>query len=765
MNFSFSPEQGKLQFLSHGGGSFSIPQAHFAFKYSIDGKSLVESSTNLHFTLEIHEKINDDVFGPSIHEQYQADSTLAKVHFKVEFLQPEQGDVVLWRLRLSNKNEQVCRIHQFDLLNPEGEITHAAGDQLRFFSQGWQSWAHTASYGIQDRMISSNLSVAQEPLCYDHGTPRYRQRGKFSSDFFGVLADRQSKTGMLVGFISQREQFGAVSIDLHDTSSMRLWAKGDDVILPAGESMQTDWALLQFLAPSNHPIDQYACWVGAYHGMKQAPETHAGWCSWYYFYQNISEKIIQDNLEQIDRLQPDVPLHLVQIDDGYEKQVGDWLKFTPLFPDGVAPLAAGKGLMPGLWMAPFIVHPKADLMTEHPEWILRKPNGKPVNAGFIWNVFTTALDLTQPEAMEYAARVVKVAAEEWGFPYLKLDFLYAAALPGVHQDQTKTRAQILRYGYEKIREAVGPDVYLLGCGAPMGTSIGFFEAMRIGADVSGSWVPKYFNLEWPFRGEPNMPSARNAIQNVLTRQYMHGNWWVNDPDCLLVRPDSELTLDEVKTLTSVIGLSGGAFLVSDDMPALPADRINMIQKVMPIHHFPVDVPDLLYRTVPEQVLVHCQNGVETWQVLGLYNWQDVPREATISLKDLGIEEGRYWVRSFWDDRIYQVDHTQTLPLTLASHGCAVLSIRSASPDKALYLGSNLHVLQGLELEELKDSKNSVEMELALTQQMQGWVDVYIPKPAKVIVVNGNETQWQTPQENVLRIPVAGTGKIKIEIKL
>ena len=70
---------------------------------------------------------------------------------------------------------------------------------------------------------------------------------------------------------------------------------------------------------------------------------------------------------------------------------------------------------------------------------------------------------------------------------------------------------------------MGPDVYLLGCGAPIGTSIGVFDAMRIGADVSGSWKPKYFGIEFIFKNEPNMPAARNAIQNVLTRQYMHLN--------------------------------------------------------------------------------------------------------------------------------------------------------------------------------------------------------------------------------------------------
>ena len=42
-------------------------------------------------------------------------------------------------------------------------------------------------------------------------------------------------------------------------------------------------------------------------------------------------------------------------------------------------------------------------------------------------------------------------------------------------------------GMEAIREAVGPDVTLLGCGAPFGPMLGLVEAMRIGPDVSGDW--------------------------------------------------------------------------------------------------------------------------------------------------------------------------------------------------------------------------------------------------------------------------------------
>jgi alpha-galactosidase len=57
-------------------------------------------------------------------------------------------------------------------------------------------------------------------------------------------------------------------------------------------------------------------------------------------------------------------------------------------------------MAPGLWLAPFILHPNAQLVKEHPDWLLRDHKNQPVTAGFGWNKLVTyALDLTQPDAL------------------------------------------------------------------------------------------------------------------------------------------------------------------------------------------------------------------------------------------------------------------------------------------------------------------------------------------------------------------------------
>jgi hypothetical protein len=74
------------------------------------------------------------------------------------------------------------------------------------------------------------------------------------------------------------------------------------------------------------------------------PDPPVGWCSWYHFYQGISQVVIEENLEKIIEFKDQLPFNLVQIDDGFQKQVGDWLEFNDRFPNGVSPLAGEKNM-------------------------------------------------------------------------------------------------------------------------------------------------------------------------------------------------------------------------------------------------------------------------------------------------------------------------------------------------------------------------------------------------------------------------------------
>lgn len=722
------------------------------------------------------------------------------LHFQLTFAIPEAHPFLLIRLAVENRGSEAISVDRLELLSagfiyrqrsglhgslqfvPEprssGSTRQRSGLHplnLAFFSNGWQSWSHTRVYGETDRYQSTRLGPFNRTVLINAGTPKPRRVGLFASDMFGVLGDRGNRVALLAGFLSQREHFGSLEAYLGLSRALRLWANGDGVRLAPGERMQTDWACLTFLhLDSADPLGPYLEAVSREHGLiwngeggpAFAPnrKVPVGWCSWYHFFQEVSAQDIRQNLAAAGELAPGLPLDLIQIDDGFEAQVGDWFSLSPKFSEGLSSspgmggLAAEirrAGFTPGLWLAPFILHPRARLIDEHPEWVLRGAWNRPVNAGFIWDTFTTALDLTHPGALDYASEVVRTAAHDWGYPYLKLDFLYAGALPGRHRDPTRTRAQVLRKALVALREAAGEEVALLGCGCPLGSAVGLVEAMRISADVDPKWAPVVKGIRAFFKNEPDLPAARNAIHNSLTRAFTHNRWWINDPDCLLLRPDIELTLAEVQALASVIALTGGSLLLSDHLPDLPPERLRIARALLPLIGRRPHVLDWFDSPTPSRLQIDLSGPCGAWHLLGVFNWEDRARDVSLDLGDFYLKpSGEYFAREFWRGQSSLIDGQKLTLRQVPAHGAALLALRAYRPYLPQYLGSDLHVSQGLEVTAWEPAPQALDFELARPGAADGAVVLGLPWTPGQVVVNDRPVDPQPLGEGQFRLPLA-----------
>lgn len=248
------------------------------------------------------------------------------------------------------------------------------------------------------------------------------------------------------------------------------------------------------------------------------------WCSWYAYYENITEHQLTKDIAALRGL----PFDVVQVDDGWERAVGDW-EPNDKFPSGMRALAdriTEAGLRPGLWIAPFILHPESGTARRRPELLLRDEDGAPVVAGHNWGTGYWALDLTRPEAQDHLRETVRRVCGEWGFGYLKLDFIGAATAPGVRAGDVG-REEAYRTGLRIIREEAGPDVYLLGSGAPLLPSLGLIDGIRSGPDVAPLW-------EHHATQDPSDALARNAVVNTLHRLWQAPLLEV-DPDVVYFR--------------------------------------------------------------------------------------------------------------------------------------------------------------------------------------------------------------------------------------
>ena len=137
-------------------------------------------------------------------------------------------------------------------------------------------------------------------------------------------------------------------------------------------------------------------------------------------------------------------------------------------------------------------------------------------AGRNWGGPCHALDVTHPDAGDFLAEVLRPVVEA-GFTFLKLDFLFAAALPGHRRDDSLSGEAAYRHGVETVRRIVGDDVYLLACGAPVIASLGVFDGIRIGPDVAPWWeqadVTRYLH-------DVTAPSTRYAVATSAHRLWL-----------------------------------------------------------------------------------------------------------------------------------------------------------------------------------------------------------------------------------------------------
>jgi len=778
---TIAPEDGRFSIeISAGGSTVILENACLGVRYRYRGRAYRNLYDHWKVCLEDQFESKDEHLGKLHQYSVLVDPDEHGISYQLTFALPEKYPFIIWKILIRNSGKQSVWIDQIDMLRvgekAQSKMGPSTGQmnlgtmvgevERAFFSNGWQSWSYSAAYGESETQRSTRLGPIQTVINDNFGTAQPRSAGHFSGNMFGVIGDRASGNGILIGFLSQEQHFGSVEAWLKKSLSAALWANGDGTRLDPGEVVETDWAVMQAVSLRNSdPLADYLDAAATLNAVKLRSEIPVGWCSWYQYYQKVSADDIRQNLKTISDYKKQIPLSLVQIDDGFESQIGDWFTFRNTFPNGVAGLSEEirqSGLEPGLWLAPFIVHPKSKLIKEHPDYILRNRNGRPVNAGFVWNVFTIALDLTHPGAMDYAWCVVEKAVKEWGFNYLKLDFLYAAALPGHHKDPTKTRAQVLRNGLMALRKAVGQDTFLLGCGMPLGSGIGIVDAMRIGADVSGNWYPNYMGVKPVFKKEPHIPSAKNSIQNVFTRAMLHNSWWINDPDCLLVRTNTNLTLAEIQSLATAIALTGGSLLLSDSLPELPEDRIKIVQKLLPLIGRRAMVVDWFEREFPQRLRLDMSGPVGDWHLLALFNWEDKEKELVFDPSDYGIDLKECWLTSFWDNKI--LSSSGSIAQIIQPHGVGLFAVRKKQLKQPQYLGGNLHISQGQEISGWMAGVDHVVCQIDLKRSFEGDILFYSPTKPKRILFQGEPIFWKMKGENIVKVSIRSDkeGELRIE---
>ena len=403
----------------------------------------------------------------------------------------------------------------------------------QFYRHGWQSWSLAAWTDPTDLPIQHPIRL--HPMQVD---PVYARQTIPHGSWFAAVEFAENDI-LLVG---------ALGLEAH------VFLRGNQ-LEGRYESGEGEWLIAR--GTEDSVFARYTGELGKRFGEKTDRPAPRVWCSWYSLYTAIDEPLLYTIFDGLG----DLPFDVLQVDDGWQVCVGDW-EANEKFPSGMAALAGkinSTGRKAGLWLAPLIALENSRLFRELPNWFLHDNRGKFVSAGFNWGEPVYALDTTHPAVLEWLTMLMK-QVRAWGFDYLKLDFLYAGALPAKRYIDMP-RETAYRQGLRVMREAMGSDAYFLTCGAPILPSLGLCDAMRVGTDVSGNWEdPRDAVLLY----NPTTPGTRNAIRNTINRLWLQP-LVATDPDVVYFVEKGNLLAPEHKQLLQGLALVC-RFKATSDLP-------------------------------------------------------------------------------------------------------------------------------------------------------------------------------------------------------
>ncbi|HEX5602759.1 MAG TPA: glycoside hydrolase family 36 protein [Pyrinomonadaceae bacterium] len=387
-----------------------------------------------------------------------------------------------------------------------------------------------------------------------------------------------------------------------------------------------EWQLESFTYQSGNDrdrlLDQLATQLIANHPPLRFQSPPTGWCSWYCFGPRVTAQQVLDNLDFIAKHTPG--LRYVQIDDGYQPAMGDWLDTGTAFGgnvQGVLKEIRARGFEPAIWVAPFVAEEKSHVFQQHPEWFVKDSDGAPLRSDRVtfggwrrgpWYV----LDGTHPEVQQHFEKFFRTMKREWGCTYFKLDANFWGAIHGGRfHDPRATRIEAYRSGMRAILRGA-EDSFILGCNHPIWPSLGLIHGSRSSNDIKRTWE----RIE------------TTARQN-LSRNWQNGRLWWNDSDAIVLTGD--LPDNEFQFHATAIYASGGMLLSGDDLTKISAEQLAMLRKLQP--------PTGVAARFDDDSFGVGRIPLKEREVVAVLNWNDAPQDVSIRLKR------RCRITDFWSE--------------------------------------------------------------------------------------------------------------------
>lgn len=435
-----------------------------------------------------------------------------------------------------------------------------------WISNGLQSWSQSGALALGPPPSAKGLARALGA----RGDDEVYRTGEALSWWYTLVGG--GPTALAAGATTARRLRSYVQVhrdpDRTDGAlALRLVSGGGERIhLEPGEVLEGETWMVELGDDPHALLERYSAALPSRRAKKPV-EPRAGWNSWYALWEGVCEADILEKGGNADAAMRALDPHLaggeqdttIVIDDGWECAWGDW-EANPKFPSGMGGVAAelrARGQHAGIWIAPLLASRKSAVFCEHPDWFL--PDATYVHPA---HGKLRILDVTHPEAAAHLQATIRKLVE-WGYDYLKLDFLVAGAYEATRAAPA-TGIEAYRRALELIREAAGDDVTLSACGALCLPTLEFADAWRVGNDIAFKPLPV---IRWP---HPGGVFIANQARSFAAR-YPFCSATLCDTDPAIVRaPQSEA---EVEAGAWVAAAPGGGFFLSDDLRKTPDERV------------------------------------------------------------------------------------------------------------------------------------------------------------------------------------------------
>ena len=418
----------------------------------------------------------------------------------------------------------------------------------------------------------------------------------------------------------------------------------------------------------------------------------SGWCSWYYYYQEVNgDEIIKNAIWMKENLK-EYGAKYIQIDDGWQGtghglgENRDWFSINSRFLNPSMKDIASKikelGFLPGLWLAP---HGESnfDIVKKNKKAFFLDKKDKSLSS--TWE--GTYLVKPNKYGFSYLKKLFKTL-KSWGYEYFKIDGQPIVIREYQRLLKSKKKGELkYRDSLKAIREAIGDKTYLLGCwGIPL-EGAGIYNGSRIAGDV---WEGFSGFLE--------------SVYATMKFYYLHNIIWYSDPDVMLVR--QPMNIEIARAWATLQGLTGQALMESDRMYELSEKRIEILKRIYPaVDIKPMDLfESKYYKDILDLKVSHLNRN---YDVVGIFNFKDKKFLKLIDFQKLGLEENEnYHVFDFWNKE-YLGSWKNGFFVDVLPQGVRVITLVKER-EYPILISTSRHITQGwVDLKELKNDNNKI----------------------------------------------------------